>query len=37
MTDQDVVLNNNVVPACLPTDPAKTYAGYTSYVSGDTS
>merc|ERR1712110_1141377 len=30
----EVVFNNKVVPACLPTDAAKTYTGYTSYVSG---
>merc|ERR1711971_954547 len=30
----EVVLNNNVVPACLPTDSAKTYSGQTAYVSG---
>merc|ERR1719342_1797642 len=29
----DVVFNNNVVPACLPTD-TRTYAGYNAYVSG---
>merc|ERR1711971_1101472 len=30
----EVELNNNVVPACLPTDSAKTYSGQTAYVSG---
>ena len=34
MSFKEVVLNNNVVPACLPTDSAKTYAGQTAYVSG---
>merc|ERR1719312_1248751 len=29
----DVFFNNNVVPACLPTD-TRTYAGYNAYVSG---
>merc|ERR1711874_98473 len=30
----EVTLNNNVVPACLPTDSGRTYAGYTAFVSG---
>ena len=29
------MFNNNVVPACLPTDSSRTYTGYTAYVSGE--
>jgi len=31
---RDVILNENVVPACLPTDTTKTYAGQSAIVSG---
>ena len=34
MLSQNVVLSSTVVPACLPTDSSRNYAGYTSYVSG---
>jgi len=32
--EREVVFSSSVVPACLPTDPSRTYAGVTSYVSG---
>jgi len=31
---EDVVFNENIVPACLPTDSSKTYANTTAVVSG---
>jgi len=31
---QDVVFNDNVVPACLPTNPSNTYTNYDATVSG---
>ena len=30
----DVVFNDNVVPACLPTDPNQQYVGQQAIVSG---
>ena len=30
----DVVFNDNVVPACLPTDPNQLYVGQQAIVSG---
>jgi len=32
--EKDITFNSNVVPACLPTDKSKTYAGQTAVVSG---
>jgi len=31
---RDVILNENVVPACLPTDTNNKYAGQSAIVSG---
>ena len=31
---QEVVFTSHVVPACLPTDPGRSYAGATAHVSG---
>ena len=31
---QEVVFTSHVLPACLPTDPGRSYAGATAHVSG---
>ena len=28
------MFSSSIIPACLPTDPGRSYAGYTGYVSG---
>ena len=33
----DVEFNNNVIPACLPTDRTQQYTDYEAVVSGNTS
>ena len=34
MVLQEVVFTSHVLPACLPTDPGRSYAGATAHVSG---